>query len=238
MVFVILDYPFLYFHKDRDAGGQGLAGATHRETLSSAPGSGHEGEAGMTPCPEPCIVFPLAFFAQLAPVMGVGVGAHPAVGQALQRFGLSSDRHLRSLGRLAWGSHLPFTPMSHPDSISRPTCSLSLSLGNVCCPEGPGPRPDAPSPPLGRGGQAASCLSPRACCGPPAADVLAYQPLTDVAVLLLLLHSWNSPMVFSLVSYYNNLGSFYVFSDGSTGKEPVSQCRRHKIGRASCRERV
>ena len=25
---------FSYFHKDRDAGGQGLAGATHRETLS------------------------------------------------------------------------------------------------------------------------------------------------------------------------------------------------------------
>ena len=38
---------FSYFHKDRDAGGQGLAGATHRETLSSAPGSGHEGEAGI-----------------------------------------------------------------------------------------------------------------------------------------------------------------------------------------------
>ena len=68
---------FSYFHKDRDAGGQGLAGATHRETLSSAPGSGHEGEAGITPCPEPCIVFPLAFFAQLAPVMGVGVGVGP-----------------------------------------------------------------------------------------------------------------------------------------------------------------
>ena len=58
--------------------------------------------------------------------------------------------------------------------------------------------------------------------------MLAYQPLTDVAAILLLLHSWNSPMVFSPVSYYNNLGSFYGFSDGSTGKEPICQCRRHK----------
>ena len=69
---------FSYFHKDRDAGGQGLAGATqlvgNPETLSSAPGSGNEDEAGVTPCPEPCIVFPLASFAQLAPVTGVGVG--------------------------------------------------------------------------------------------------------------------------------------------------------------------
>lgn len=46
-----------------------------------------------------------------------------------------------------------FTPVSCPGSISRPACRLSLSLGSVCCPEGPGSRLGAPSPPLRRGGQ-------------------------------------------------------------------------------------
>lgn len=74
------------------------------------------------------------------------------MGQALQRFGMSSDTCLRSPGDCPGGPTCLY-PVSRPDSISRPALPPLLSLRSVCCPEGPGSRLGAPATPTQGGGQ-------------------------------------------------------------------------------------
>lgn len=75
----------------------------------------------------------------LSEAQTLSTGNPPCCGPGPSTLWITIRQTIEVTGETGRGSHLPFPPVSHPGSISRPTCSLSLSLGSICCPEGPGP---------------------------------------------------------------------------------------------------